>query len=88
MFFWVGHGNLIEKFFMMAFINKISFNFHGHKVILKSLSPKEVNEDQIKMKEKREKEIDKKKFQEKPSHVNTTSQKGNSCSKAYIFCYS
>jgi len=30
--------------------NKISFNFQGHKVILKSLSPKEVNEDQIKMK--------------------------------------
>jgi len=36
--------------------NKISFNFQGHKVILKSLSPKEVNEDQIKMKEKRENE--------------------------------
>jgi len=30
--------------------NKISFNFHGHKVTLKSLSPKEVHEDQLKMK--------------------------------------
>jgi len=34
--------------------NKIYFNFHGHKVTLKSLSPKEVHEDQLKMKEKRE----------------------------------
>ena len=40
--------------------NKISFNFHGHKVTLKSLSPKEVHEDQIKMKEKREIEKEKK----------------------------
>ena len=32
------------------------FIFRGHKVILKSLSTKEVNEDQIKMKEKRENE--------------------------------
>jgi len=30
--------------------NKISFTFQGHKVILKSLSPKEVNGDQVKMK--------------------------------------
>jgi len=34
--------------------NKISFTFHGHKIILKSLTPKEVHEDQFKMKEKRE----------------------------------
>jgi len=40
--------------------NKIFFTFHGHKVTLKSLSPKEVHEDQLKMKEKREKEKDKK----------------------------
>ena len=40
--------------------NKISFHFHGHKVTLKSLSPKEVHEDQLKMKEKREQEKDKK----------------------------
>jgi len=33
--------------------NKMSFNFQGHKVISKPLSPKEVNEDQIKMKTKR-----------------------------------
>ena len=44
-----------RKVFHDGFTNKISFNFHGHKVILKSLSPKEVHEDQIKMKEKREK---------------------------------
>jgi len=36
--------------------NKISFTFHGHKVTLKSLSPKEVHEDQLKMKGKREKD--------------------------------
>jgi len=35
--------------------NKISFTFHGHKVTLTSLSPKEVDEDQLKMNEKREK---------------------------------
>ena len=37
--------------------NKISFTFHGHKVTLKSLSPKEVHEDHIKIK----KEIKKRK---------------------------
>jgi len=36
--------------------NKISFNFQGHKVILKPQSPKEVNEDQVKTKTKRENE--------------------------------
>jgi len=61
-----------RKVFHDGFTNKISFNFHGHKVILKSLSPKEVHEDQVKMREKREKEHDKKKFKEKPSHVHTT----------------
>jgi len=35
--------------------------FQGHKIILKSLSPKEVNENQIKMKNKRENEKDKRK---------------------------
>ena len=47
-----------RKVFHDGFTNKISFNFHGHKVILKSLSPKEVHEDQVKMREKREKEKD------------------------------
>jgi len=41
--------------------NKMPFNFQGHKVILKPLSPKEVHEDQIKMKNKRENEKDKEK---------------------------
>jgi len=36
--------------------NKISFNFQGHKIILKPLSPKELNEDQVKMKTKRKNE--------------------------------
>jgi len=35
--------------------NKMSFNFQGHKVILKPLSPKEVHEDQMKMKKKKRK---------------------------------
>jgi len=30
--------------------NKISFNFQWYKIMLKPFSPKEVNEDQIKMK--------------------------------------
>jgi len=47
--------------------NKMSFNFQGHKVILKPLSPKEVHEDQIKMKKKRENEKDKER-KDKPGH--------------------
>jgi len=39
--------------------NHIYFNFQGHKVILKPFSPKEVHEDQIKMKNKRENEKEK-----------------------------
>jgi len=39
--------------------NNISFTFHGHKITLKSLSPREVHEDQIKMKNKRENEKEK-----------------------------
>jgi len=58
MFFWEGLGNLIEKFFMMA-LPIISFDFHGHKVILKYLSPREVHEEQILMKKKRENEKEK-----------------------------
>ena len=49
--------------------NKISFNFHGHKVTLKSLSPKEVHKDQIKVKEKRE--IEKEKKSSKRSLLNS-----------------
>jgi len=45
-----------RKVFHDGFTNKISFDFHGHKVILKSLSPREVHEDQILMKKKRESE--------------------------------
>jgi len=33
--------------------NKIYFHFQGREIILKPLSPKEVNKDQIKMKQKR-----------------------------------
>ncbi|XP_068463331.1 uncharacterized protein [Phaseolus vulgaris] len=49
-----------RKDFHDGLTNKLSFDFHGHKVILKSLSPKEVHEDQLKMKQKRENEKDKK----------------------------
>ena len=77
-----------RKFFHDGFTNKISFNFHGHKVILKSLSPKEVHADQVKMREKREKENDIK--SSKRSLLMSTQQvkKGNSYSKAYFFSYS
>ena len=59
MFFWEGLGNLIEKFYMMALPINYLFEFHGHKVTLKSLSPREVHEDQILMKKKRENEKEK-----------------------------
>ena len=48
-----------RKVFHDGFTNKISFDFHGHKVILISLSPREVHEDQILMKKKRESENEK-----------------------------
>jgi len=35
--------------------NKISFHFQGHRVTQQFLSPKEVNEDQLKMKKKERK---------------------------------
>ena len=47
--------------------NHISFNFQGHKVILKPLSPKEVHEDQIKMKNEKENGKEKER-KDKPSH--------------------
>jgi len=53
----------------------MSFNFQGDKVILKSLSPKEVHEDQIKKKNKRENEKDKER-KDKPGH-NTLHCKNN-----------
>jgi len=46
----------------------MSFSFKGHKVILKPLSPKEIHEDQIKMKTKRENEKAKE-VSTKPSHT-------------------
>jgi len=39
--------------------NKMTFTFQGHKVTLKPLSPKEVHEDLLKMKTKRENEKEK-----------------------------
>jgi len=54
-FYWEGLGNMIDKFYMMDIPIKC-FNFQGHKVILKPFSPKEVHEDQIKIKTKRESE--------------------------------
>jgi len=50
----------------------MTFTFQGHKVILKPLSPKEVHEDQLKMKIKRENEK-KKERKDKPSHTISSS---------------
>jgi len=52
--------------------NKISFTFQGQKIMLKLLSPKEVNEDKIKMKTKRENEKDKERKDK--SSINTSKQ--------------
>ena len=49
MCFWEDLCNMIE----ICHTDKTSFNFQGHKIMLKPLSPKEVNEDQIKIKMKR-----------------------------------
>ena len=45
-----------------GFTNKISFQHHDQKIILKPLSPREVCDDQIKMREKREQEKEKKRL--------------------------
>ena len=50
------HWQYDRKILYDGLTNKISFHFQRHKVILKSLSPKVVNKDQIKMKHKRENE--------------------------------
>jgi len=42
-----------RKFLHDDLTNKISFKFHGYKIILKLHSPKEVNEDQVKKKNNR-----------------------------------
>jgi len=47
---WQYHRQVLHD----GLTNKMTFNFQGHKVILQPLSPKEVHEDQIKMKNKRE----------------------------------
>jgi len=52
------HWQYDRKILQDGHTNKISFNFQGHKIILKLLSPKEVNEDQVKKKTKRENEKD------------------------------
>ena len=57
MFFWEGLGNLIEKFYMMASPTNFLLN---SMVTLKSLAPREVHEDRVIMKKKRESEKDKK----------------------------
>jgi len=42
-----------------GFTNKISFQYHDRKIILKLLSPREVCDDQITIREKREQEKEK-----------------------------
>ena len=67
--------------------NKTSFNFHGHKVSLKSLSPKEVHKDQL-MKEKREKEKDKKNSKRSLLISPKMVKKGNAFPKVYLHSFS
>ena len=55
---------------------KISLNFQGHKIILKPLSFKEVNEDQVKMKTKRENEKDEER-KDKTGIINSCSKNNN-----------
>ena len=52
--------------------NKMIFTFQGHRVILKPLSPKEVHEDQLKMKTKRGNEKEKER-KDKLSHTISSS---------------
>jgi len=52
--------------------NKMTFTFQGHKVILKPLSPKQVHEDQLKMKTKKENKKEKER-KDKPSHTISSS---------------
>jgi len=51
-------------------------NFQGHKIILKPLSFKEVNEDQVKMKTKRENEKDEER-KDKTGIINSCSKNNN-----------
>ena len=53
---WQFHRKVLHD----GFTNKLSFEFQRHKVTLKSLSLREVHEDQVIMKKKRESEKDKK----------------------------
>ena len=57
--------------------NIISFTFQGHKIILKPLSPKEVNKDQIKMKTKRENEKDKERKDKPGNNTSPHTEKNN-----------
>jgi len=55
------------------------FTFQGHKVILKPLFPKELHEDQLKMKQKE------KERKEKPSHnISSSTIKSNMLTQAMI----
>ena len=64
--------------------NKISFTFHGHKVTLKSLSPKEVHEDQIKMKNKRENEKEKERKDKSGHNISSYTTKSIMLTRAML----
>ena len=61
-----------------GFIIKISFQHHEQKIILKPLSPREVCDDQIRMREKREQEKDKSEEAKRNRKQKSDTRKGKS----------
>ena len=59
-----------------GFTNKISFQHHAQKIILKPLSPREVCDDQIRIREKREQEKEKNETQKR-----NRKKKSDTCEK-------
>jgi len=55
----------------------MTFTFQGHKVILKPLSPKEVHEDQLKMKTKGENEKEKERKDKLNHNISSSTTKSN-----------
>ena len=60
-----------------GFTNKISFQQHDQKIILKPLSPREVCDDQIGMREKREQEKENQRGRKKKN--NERNEKKKAC---------
>ena len=62
----------------------MTFNFHGHKVVLKPLFPKGVHEDQIKMKTKRENEKEKERKDTPSHHISSYTTKSIMLTRAML----